>query len=312
MKTKTLQLYTKDFGLKAAQGVEVTGEILAKINKYALRELTPEEIFVRRFLMAHNAVDRDNERFPEPILDDFARTLPGKSLLNGHDRYTLPLGLYFDAFTEELTPEQFTALTGEEARLPEGVTMVKVLWGWVYMLKANFNASTTANIDAGIYRHASIGFKASDIMPITGSYSNILYYEYVPPGEALEGSIVWLGAQPGATTQKQVAHSQISDFEPAKEKENFVDWRKKNPLTPLTQAEKIENHKRERREACHRNPLTPLTQAEKIENHKRERREACHRNPLTPLTQAEKIENHKREHREACRRNSLTPPIEEL
>jgi len=203
MKTKTLQLYTKDFGLKAAQGIEVTAEILAKINTFSLRELTPEEVFVRRFLMAHNAVDRDNERFPEPILDDFARTLPGKSLLNGHDRYTLPLGLYFDAFTEELTPEQFKVLTGEEARLPEGIGMVKVLWGWVYMLKADFNESTTANIDAGIYRHASIGFKASDINPVKGPFENTLYWEYVPPGEALEGSIVWLGAQPGATAQKR-------------------------------------------------------------------------------------------------------------
>jgi hypothetical protein len=207
--------------------------------------------------MAHNAVDRDKERFSEPLLDDFARTLPGKSLLNGHDRYTLPMGLFFDAFTEELTPEQFKALTGEEARLPEGVTMVKVLWGWVYMLKAEFNASTTANIDAGIYRHASIGFRATDITPVKGPYDNILYWEYVPPGEALEGSIVWLGAQPGATAQKRVTYSQISDFEPAKEKENFVDWRKKNPLTPLTQAEKIEKRKREHREACRRNPLTP-------------------------------------------------------
>lgn len=198
-----LSTYQKYFGIKAAQGAEVTPEILAKINKYSLRELTAEEVFVRKYLMAHNAVDRDNERFPEALIDDFAATLPGKSLLNGHDRWSLPLGLYFDATTEEITKEQFRALTGEEARLPDDISMVKILWGWIYMLKAEFNEAMTSNIDAGIYRHASIGFRASDIHPVKGPYENILYWEYSPPGEALEGSIVWLGAQPGATAQKR-------------------------------------------------------------------------------------------------------------
>jgi hypothetical protein len=153
--------------------------------------------------MAHNAVDRDNERFPEALLDDFARTMPGKSLLNGHDRYTLPLGLFFDAATEEMTPEQFKTITGEEALLPEEIQTVKVLYGWIYMLKSDFNTPMTANIDAGIYRHASIGFRASDLRPIKGQFDNILFWEYMPPGEALEGSLVWLGAQPGATAQKK-------------------------------------------------------------------------------------------------------------
>jgi len=200
---EVLGLYEKSFSLKAAQGAEVTPELLTKVNKFALRELTAEEIFVRKYLMAHNAVDRDNERFSEPLLDDFAKTFPGKSLLNGHDRYALAIGLFFDAVTEEITPQQFTAFTGEEARLPENISMVKVLWGWIYMLKAQFNEQMMANIDAGIYRHASIGFTANDIAPVKGQFDQILYWEYSPPGEALEGSIVWLGAQQGATSQKK-------------------------------------------------------------------------------------------------------------
>lgn len=195
--------FQKAFSLKAAQGAEVTPDLLSKINKFALRELTADEIFVRKYLMAHNAVDRDNERFSELLLDDFANTFPGKSLLNGHDRYALAIGLFFDAVTEEVTPQQFTAFTGEEARLPENISMVKVLWGWIYMLKAQFNEQMMANIDAGIYRHASIGFRANDIAPVKGQFDQILYWEYSPPGEALEGSIVWLGAQQGATSQKK-------------------------------------------------------------------------------------------------------------
>ena len=247
---KSLELYQKSISFKAAQGAEVTPEILGKINRYALKTLSADEVFVRKYLMSHNLIDRDNERFPEKILDDFAATLPGKSLLNGHDRHSLPIGLYFDANTEELTTEQFTALTGEEARLPEGIVKVKALWGWVYMLKAQFNESMTANIDAGIYRHASIGFKAADIIPVKGQYDNILYWEYVPPGEALEGSIVWLGAQPGATAQKSVTkrdasqnivqdYAKLLDPKFKSERQLYFlsgerDWSVENPLTPFT------------------------------------------------------------------------------
>jgi hypothetical protein len=211
----------KAFDLKVAAGATITPEILAKINKYALRVLNADEIFVRKYLMAHNAVDRDNERFSEELLSDFAKTFPGKSFMISHDRSTLGKGLFFDALTEEMTPEQFTALTGEEARLPDRKSTVKVVWAWVYMLKAQFNEEIIANIDAGIYRHASIGFRANDIAPVKGQYDQTLYYEYQAPGEALEGSLVWLGAQPGATAQKIVT----SSAEPK-------SWKEENPLVP--------------------------------------------------------------------------------
>jgi hypothetical protein len=239
----------KTFDLKAIQGANVTPEILAKINKYSLRPLSAEEVFVRRYLMAHNAVDRDNERFPEALLDDFANTLPGKSLLNGHNRLELPLGLYFDASTEEMTPEQFKALTGEDPNLPDNVQMVKVLWGWVYMLKADFTEALAANIDAGIYRHASIGFRASDTIPVKGAFNNVLFYEYVSPGEALEGSIVWLGAQQGATAQKGNEYQN--------ERGGKMDYTKDNPLDP--------NRKERRRAADCRIPDTAKGHATKCD-----------------------------------------------
>ncbi len=204
----------KMFDLKAAAGATVTPEILVKINKFALRELTADEVFVRKYLMAHNAVDRDNERFSEALLEDFARTFPGKSFMISHDRSTLGKGLFFDAGTEEMTPQQFTALTGEEARLPANISMVKVVWAWIYMLKAEFNEELIGNIDAGIYRHASIGFRANDITPVKGQYDQILYWEYSPPGEALEGSLVWLGAQPGATAQKTATVTKTAPDKP--------------------------------------------------------------------------------------------------
>lgn len=201
------QQYQKSCSVKAASSVEISPDILAKINRYALKPLSVEQVYVRKNLIAHNGVDRDRERFPETLLEDFKNTLPGKSLLKVHDKKSLPIGLYFDAATEDITKERFKELTGEEINLPGAVSVVKILWSWVYLLKEDFNDQIIKNIDAGIYRYVSIGFGASDLITVKGQFDQTLYYEYVSPGEATEGSIVWLGAQQGATAQK-AAHKQ--------------------------------------------------------------------------------------------------------
>lgn len=194
----------KVFGFKGSgMGAEVTPEMLAKINRYALTPLTAEQVFVRKFLMAHNCIDRDNECFPNEMLDQFAATMPGKSLLTGHDRKGLPCGKFFEASTEVMSCEQFKALTDVEPRLPNGVDQCKVMWAWVYLVKTPSNEDLTLQIDGGVCDHCSIGFAAADLRAVRETPSGpTKYYEYVSPGEALEGSLVWLGAQPGATAQK--------------------------------------------------------------------------------------------------------------
>ena len=186
-----------------SSGIDITADILSKINKYALKELTQDDIYARKILLAHNLVDRDRERFSEKLLDDFASSLPGKSFLFAHDRGKfLPLGLFFDAKTEEMDPEHFASLTDETPKMGDEQISVKVLWAWIYIMKTQDNESIIANIEGGTYRHTSIGFSASDLAPVKGQYDQIIYWEYAAPGEATEGSLVWLGAQNGATTVK--------------------------------------------------------------------------------------------------------------
>lgn len=204
----------KIFGLKGAtgSGAECTPEMLAKINGYALTSLTAEQVFVRKFLMAHSCIDRDNECFPPEMLDQFATSMPGKSMLVGHNRRELPCGKFFDASTEEMTPEQFKAMTGEEPRLPDGMECCKVLWAWAYMVKTPGNEELTQQIDGGVCSHCSIGFAAADLTAVRKDPNGpAQYYQYVSPGEALEGSLVWLGAQPGATAQKSLNDQDITD-----------------------------------------------------------------------------------------------------
>jgi hypothetical protein len=198
--------FEKQFGCKAVAiaGADITPAMLAKINAFALSPLTAEQVYVRKFLLCHSGIDRDVERFPPQLLDNFAATLPGKSFLFVHDRRSLPFGLFFDAAVEAMSPKQFKALTGADAKLPEGETSISVVWAWSYMLNEDFNAPIMKNIDGGVYRHVSIGFAATDLTAVKKEINGpTLYWEYVAPGEALEGSLVWLGAQPGATAQKQ-------------------------------------------------------------------------------------------------------------
>ena len=126
----------KTIGLKAlGAGKAPTPEQMAKINQYALVELAPEQVHVRRYLMAHNGIDRDVERFSEDLLNDFAGTLPGKGFfVEGHPsswggKGGPGKGRYFDASVEGMSAEQFKALTGETIKLPDGIMDVKVRWG---------------------------------------------------------------------------------------------------------------------------------------------------------------------------------------
>jgi hypothetical protein len=212
-----MKIYNKSFSVKSsgsARGIEITPEILARINRWSLKELTAEDLYVRRFILAHDAIDRDKERFPKELLQDFADTLPGKSFMFSHQhRDYLPLGLFFDAEIKDLSPEEFKTLTGENPLLPEGQDRIHFLRAWMYML-ATGQEDFTRNMDAGIYRHVSIGFGASDLKAVKDEFDRVLYYEYAPPGEAQEGSIVWLGAQPGATVQKALRHDKKTTDQP--------------------------------------------------------------------------------------------------
>ncbi|MDA8104747.1 MAG: hypothetical protein M0Z71_05150 [Nitrospiraceae bacterium] len=192
-------MYEKQIKMKGlGAAVTVTVTQLQKINSYALAELKPEEIYVRRFLIAHNGVDRDNERFPEDCLDGFMQTLPGKSVLRGHNRNEMPCGLFFDAYKETMSPAQFLSVTGEKINLPDSILQAQALYGWVYFLRNDTTKDLIASMDAGILRYVSIGFRAADRREVRGEANQAVYEEYVAPAEALEGSIVWLGAQPGA------------------------------------------------------------------------------------------------------------------
>jgi hypothetical protein len=169
------------------------------INSFAKRELRADEVYVASMYLANDQVDRTFERFPISYLEQFAETIVGRSLLIGHDHRSAPEGLFFKA---EVTKE------GDVTHLRPSF----------YVVKTRANEHLRAQIDGGVYRYVSIGFHYEDLVcDICGQSIFDRECPHVPgqeydgavctatysgKAEAVEGSIVYLGAQYGAELKK--------------------------------------------------------------------------------------------------------------
>jgi hypothetical protein len=209
--TKPEQFY-KAVAISANRRSEPTPDELARINAFARRRLEADEVYVGECDLCNDRVDRTFEWFPVPMLRQFAASAQGKSLLAGHDYRSLPLGLWYDA-----------GLRGEN-----GTTLLHAKY---YVVKTEENAHLRAQLDGGVYRHASIGFTAEDLVcdlcgaslyGLNGRLCNhrpgrtyavdgaerAATYHYAGRGEMVEESIVYLGCQHDA--EMRAAESQKS------------------------------------------------------------------------------------------------------
>jgi len=208
-----MEMRSKEFAVQA-EAAEVTEADLALINRrFALAPLTAEQVYVRRLALCNDQYDRTSERFPRAYLDRFAETLPGKPLLAHHDKGQFPLGRFFRAEVVTVPAEE-----GGEGRRGAEVTW---LYCWAYLVKTRGNEEVRAQIDAGVYSHVSIGFRWADLTCdvcgrsyFQGGCPHVIDQEYEGRRctatysgdprkvEALEGSLVYLGAQYGAVVTK--------------------------------------------------------------------------------------------------------------
>ena len=181
---------------------------LAAINSMALRDLKAEEVYAREYVSAHNGIDRDREVFDEAVLNDLARTLPGKGFFvrhpSGWDGDTGPgEGRIFDARVESMSFDAARALLREpDLEFPPDRTSATVLFTSTYMAAVPENASLRTKIDAGVAGDVSVGFTPGERVAIKDRAGNTIAYRLVGPREGLELSLVWLGAQPGARALK--------------------------------------------------------------------------------------------------------------
>lgn len=200
------------------KALQVTDSLLALVNRYALEPVAAEQVYVGQIRLANDQYDRSHERFPREYLNRFVETLPGKSLLGGHDYSSLPLGRYIAA---EVVKE-------------DGVQWLLT----TYYVRAS--SPIVDDIKLGVLKHASIGFyHGGRVCDLCGKaydwwmsadldglaldeeewdaycmhYAGRVYdgklctltYANDEEAEAVEGSLVWLGCQYGAETVRGAA-----------------------------------------------------------------------------------------------------------
>lgn len=201
--------HTKALAIAQRPAAKATDAQLAQINTYTLREFGAEELVVREYALAHNCIDRDRECFDEALLQDFARTLPGKGVFirhpSGWDGDSGPgEGRVFAASLQSMSLEEARTMLREPTlTLPPDRSLVTVLMASAFFVRTGENEALLTKMDAGIASDVSIGFNASDRNRVQGSDGiELNAWRWSGPGEALEMSMVWLGAQPGARAIK--------------------------------------------------------------------------------------------------------------
>ncbi|MDQ2069324.1 hypothetical protein [Natronospira bacteriovora] len=209
--------------IKERRAVRVKGakaasdEQLALINGWALEELKADDVYVRTFYVAHNAIDRDLEVFSADVLEDFAKTLPGKGFFvihpNHHKGDPGPgEGLWFQARTVRMSQSEARAALGEpELQWLNDSDEAVLLEASAYLPKTSENETLRIKLDSGIARYVSIGFGYAELDPVFVN-DELVAAIYRAPAEASEASLVWLGAQPGARVIKSFNREEDSDM----------------------------------------------------------------------------------------------------
>jgi len=241
-------MLTKTFPLKDAgfEKIAADDDALALINRFTLRPLSADEVYIRRMVVANDQLDRDHEHFSPEVLRHFAGTLPGKSFLVGHQHGSAPIGRFFHAevlpsspyvpvgaelvsapkMNQEQAPGEHIRREGadsptlpsagaveESTRLksqPSGLSDSRLnLVASFYTVKTADNEGFRQQIDGGVYSYVSIGFRCEKL--VCPHYPGKSYDGSAASGtwqgqaEALEASLVYLGAQFGAQFVKSPA-----------------------------------------------------------------------------------------------------------
>jgi hypothetical protein len=163
----------------AVLDVQAREQALALVNRYALKPQRSDDVAIFEAEAANELIDRDTEAFSTEILTDFAETLPGKSLLVGHEWGPVGVGRIIAA-----------RLDDEEG--------YQRLLATFFVLKQT-DADLITKLEAGVAWAVSIGFYAPQRKAyVLDDGRTVSIYERGPAGEkgeAIELSLVFLGAQ---------------------------------------------------------------------------------------------------------------------
>ena len=132
-------------------GIAVTAEELARINRFAKKELRAEEVYTFAVKLCDNEVDRDFERFDRAALEKLSELFVGRTGIFDHS---------WSAGGQ--TARIYRAEVIEEPRRARRrATNTAGCKGWAYMLRTEKNAELIAEIEGGIKKEVSVGCSAA-------------------------------------------------------------------------------------------------------------------------------------------------------
>lgn len=199
--------------LSNSDNFEINDEIMAKINTYARKELSPEEVYAFPVILCDNDVDRDYECFSVKSLETLAELFIGKTGIFDHNpKGENQTARIFD--TEVKTDNSKKNVYGED---------YTYLLAKAYMLKNQKTQDLISEIEAGIKKEVSISCKIdSEICSVCGADKRVRPCAHIKgraygkkvchtilehPSDAYEWSFVAIPAQPNAGVSKSLSDS---------------------------------------------------------------------------------------------------------
>jgi len=202
-----MNLYTERLGrfspLDADEQRGAAERFMPDIQRFAARELTPDDVLVRGCMLCNSARDHYYSRFSKNALDEVAEMLPGRPVADSHNYRLRAEGRFFDArVVQRKTP-------GVPARDSHWVEAL------FYLPNTERGKEVAQRIDVGIDREVSLGWNCLDAacnvcgqhVARCGHIPGDIYegtgfaeYEFDGITNAFEGSLVLAGGQKDTTT----------------------------------------------------------------------------------------------------------------
>ena len=163
---------------KAAQleAQTATEDDMALINQFPLKELKPEEVFTFKAVLCDNKIDRQYERFNLKALQELQALFLGKTVIKDHYR----------SADNQVARIYKTELKSSATELTEGAEPYTQLVAHCYMLKTASTADLIAEIQGGIKKEGSVGFRASGAICSICGTDNVKSYCKHWPGRSYE------------------------------------------------------------------------------------------------------------------------------
>lgn len=193
------------------KSIEITDEVMEKINVHAVGELKAEDVYCFSVLLCDNEVDRDNEKFSMDSLKKLAELYIGRTGIFDHD----PRGENQTARIYDTQVKEYTD------RLTCDGEKYTALMGYAYMVRTEDNRSLIAEIDGGIKKEVSVSCAVerkicsvcgADVMKEPCMHmkgkrygERLCFHVLESPADAYEWSFVAVPAQRNAGVAKKYA-----------------------------------------------------------------------------------------------------------